>query len=77
VSTILPVVSGNDRELSKSRLGADSLSGLEISELVPGGPLNATDMEVLECLLMSGSALGPELNNPEEDEAWKDFNPGT
>jgi hypothetical protein len=31
-------------------------------------------LEVLECALMSSSALSKELNTPEEDEAWSDFN---
>ncbi|MFZ5867974.1 MAG: DUF2281 domain-containing protein [Thermodesulfobacteriota bacterium] len=31
-------------------------------------------LEVLECALMSSSALSKELNSPEEDEAWSDFN---
>lgn len=48
----------------------------DILALISGDLLSSCSLEVLECVLMSGSALSGELNTPEEDEAWKDFNQG-
>jgi hypothetical protein len=49
----------------------------DILALIDEDALTACNSEALECVLMSGIALGKELNTPEEDEAWKDFNPET
>ena len=32
--------------------------------------LQSSRLEVLECVVMSGSALDKELNTPHEDDAW-------
>jgi hypothetical protein len=48
----------------------------DILELIGGDLLTAGSLEVWECPLMSSSALGKELNTPEEDEAWREFNEG-
>lgn len=49
----------------------------DILALISGELFSACSLEVLECVLMSSSALSRELNTPEEDEAWRDFNQGT
>ncbi len=48
----------------------------DILALISGEVLTSCSPEVLECVLMSGSALAPELNTPEEDEAWTFLNEG-
>jgi hypothetical protein len=48
----------------------------DILALLTGDLLTNCSLDVLECALMSGSALTRELDTPEEDEAWKDFNQG-
>jgi len=49
----------------------------DILALLSGELLTSSSLEALECALMSSSALSRELNTPEEDEAWKDFNQET
>jgi hypothetical protein len=53
------------------------LAAKDVLALISGDIPESGRLEVLECALMSGSALGKELNTPEEDEAWAHFNPET
>ncbi|AFM24690.1 hypothetical protein [Desulfomonile tiedjei] len=53
------------------------LATKDVLALISGDILKSSRLEVLECALMSGSALGKELNTPEEDEAWAHFNQET
>ena len=46
----------------------------DILTLISDDLLTSSSLEVLECALMSSSALSRELNTPEEDEAWRNFN---
>ncbi len=48
----------------------------DILTLISDDLLTSSSMEALECALMSSSALSRELNTPEEDEAWRNFNEG-
>jgi hypothetical protein len=48
----------------------------DILTLISNDLLTSSSLEVLECALMSSSALSRELNTPEEDEAWRNFNEG-
>ena len=48
----------------------------DILTLISDDLLTSSSMEALECALMSSSALSRELNTPEEDEAWGNFNEG-
>ncbi len=48
----------------------------DILTLISDDLLTSSSLEVLECALMSSSALSRELNAPEEDEAWRNFNEG-
>jgi hypothetical protein len=48
----------------------------DILTLISDDLLTSSSLEVLECALMSSSALSRELNTPEEDEAWRNFNEG-
>jgi hypothetical protein len=59
--------------LSREKL----LATRDVLGLLSGDVLESSRLEVLECALMSGSALGKELNTPEEDEAWAHINPET
>jgi|GEM_PF-787702 len=43
----------------------------DLLAMISGDILTSNTLEVLECALMSSSALSKELNTPEEDEAWK------
>jgi hypothetical protein len=52
------------------------LATKDVLALISGDILKSSRLEVLECALMSGSALGKELNTSEEDEAWAHFNQG-
>ena len=36
-------------------------------------PICSCNRESMECTIMSSSSLEKELNTPEEDEAWADF----
>lgn len=56
----------------------DKFLGTEdVFAIISGDVSKSGRLEVLECALMSGSALAKELNTPEEDEAWAHFNPET
>jgi hypothetical protein len=48
----------------------------DILTLISDDLLTSSSLEALECALMSSSALSRELNTPEEDEAWRNFNEG-
>jgi hypothetical protein len=43
--------------------------------LVGGDILKSCSLGALECAVISAYSLRDELNSPEEDEAWRDFNP--
>ncbi|MFH1113085.1 MAG: hypothetical protein V1792_04120 [Pseudomonadota bacterium] len=53
------------------------LAAKDVLALLRGDILKGSRLEVLECALMSGSALGKELNTHEENEAWAHMNPET
>lgn len=48
----------------------------DVLALISEDLLTSSSLEVLECALMSSSALSKELNTPEEDVAWRNFNEG-
>ena len=48
----------------------------DILTLISDDLLTSSSLEALECALMPSSALSRELNTPEEDEAWRNFNEG-
>jgi hypothetical protein len=53
------------------------LATRDLLALISGDVLQSSRLEVLECALVSGSALSKELDTPEEDEAWACFNQET
>lgn len=50
---------------------------LDILALVSGEVLTSCSLDVLECMLMSSSALSRETNTQEEDAAWSYLREGT
>ena len=76
----MPQISITDEEMQRHRevLHTEKLlSTRDILALISGEALKSSRLEVLECALMSGSALSKELNTPEEDESWACFNQET
>jgi hypothetical protein len=47
----------------------------DVLALVSGEVITSCSLDVLECSVISAFSLSELLNSPEEDEAWKDFNP--
>lgn len=76
----MPQLSNAEAEIRRQReiLSREKqLAAEDVLALLSGDILKGSRLEVLECALMSGSALGKELNTPEEDEAWAHMNPET
>lgn len=64
----------NIQQSNDSVAGRTLQSVDEALGLVQGDSLKSCSLGALECALLSAHSLRDELDSPEEDEAWRDFN---